>query len=138
VQRKIDGFEITVTLAVTFLLIELPLIAALLPYPEVLKQSLAAIALLTPGCAALWAGSKMLAEPSEQRPGMTRLAMSSLLYYLLLALVWPIKDIDIPGLINGLVGSVVSFLSVPLVLLLVAAGESGARVAATPAGRGKP
>ncbi|HEX7826381.1 MAG TPA: hypothetical protein VF477_15880 [Mycobacterium sp.] len=137
VQRKIDAFEITVTLAVTFLLIEVPLIAPLLPYPEVLKQSLAAIALLTPGCAALWAGSKMLAEPSEQRAGMTRLAIGSLLYYLLLALVWPIVGIDIPGLINGLSG-VVGFLAIPLVLLLVAAGESGARTAVTPAGRGRP
>jgi hypothetical protein len=81
VQREIDAFEITVSLAATFILIELPLIAALLPYPETLKQSIAAIALLTPGCAALWAGSKMLAEPSEQRAGMSRLAVSCLLYY---------------------------------------------------------
>ena len=128
VQREIDAFEITVTLAATFILIELPLIAAQLRYPEQLKQSIAAIALLTPGCAALWAGSKMLAKPSDQRAGMSRLAVSSLLYYLLLALVWAIKDIDIPGLINSLVGVVLTFLTVPVVLLLVAAGESGARV----------
>jgi hypothetical protein len=128
VQREIDAFEITVTLAAAFILIELPLIAALLPYPEQLKQSIAAIAVLTPGCVALWAGSKMLAEPSQQRAGMSRLAVSSLLYYLLLALVWSITGIDIPDLINELASSVVSFLTIPLVLLLVAAGESGARV----------
>lgn len=129
VQRKIDAFEITVTLAATFILIELPLIAALLPYPEALNLSFAAVALLTPGLAALWAGSKMLAEPSEQRAGMSRLAVSSLLYYLLLALVWPIEGIDIPGLINGLVAGVLGFVTIPIVLLLVAAGESGARIA---------
>lgn len=137
VQREIDAFEITVTLAVTFILIELPLIAALLPYPEKLKLSFAAVALLTPGLAALWAGSKMLAEPSQQRAGMSRLAVSSLLYYLLLALVWAIDPtqlgggvdgMDMPELINRLVGAAMTFLTVPLVLLLVAAGESGARV----------
>jgi hypothetical protein len=128
VQRKIDAFEITVTLAATFILIELPLITALMPYPQRLNQTIAAIALLTPGCVALWAGTKMLAEPSEQRAGMSRLAVSSLLYYLLLALVWAIESIDIPGLISLLVTSVVGFLTIPLVLLLVAAGESGAYV----------
>jgi hypothetical protein len=128
VQREIDAFEITVTLAATFILIELPLIAGLLPYPESLKHTIAAIALLTPGCVALWAGSKMLAEPTEQRAGMSRLAIGSLLYYLLLALVWPIEGIDIPALINGLVSGVLGFVTIPLVLLLVAAGESGARV----------
>lgn len=80
-QRAIDAFEITVTLAVTFILIELPLIAGLLPYPETVKLFIAAVALLTPGLAALWAGTRMLAEPSEQRAGMSRLATSSLLYY---------------------------------------------------------
>jgi hypothetical protein len=103
-----------------------------------LQQSLAVIALLTPGVAALLAGAKMLGETSEQdfppslrspqRAGMSRLAVSSLLYYLLLALVWAITGIDIPDLINKLATSVVSFLTIPLVLLLVAAGESGARV----------
>jgi len=109
----------------------------LLPYPEKLKLSFAAVALLTPGLAALWAGSKMLAEPSQQRAGMSRLAVSSLLYYLLLALVWAIDPtqlgggvdgMDMPELINRLVGAAMTFLTVPLVLLLVAAGESGARV----------
>lgn len=127
VQREIDAFEITVTLAATFILIELPLIAALLPYPETLKLSIAAAAVLTPGFAALWAGTKMLAEPSDQRAGMSRLAVSSLLYYLLLALVWAV-DMDVPDLMNKLAGVALTFLTVPLVLLLVAAGESAARV----------
>src|SRR6185312_3632762 len=34
VQRDIDAFEITVTMAVTFLVIELPLISGLMPLPE--------------------------------------------------------------------------------------------------------
>jgi hypothetical protein len=137
VQREIDAFEITVTLAATFILIELPLIAALLPYPDTLKLSIAAVAVLTPGFAALWAGTKMLAEPSDQdhppslrspqRAGMSRLAVSSLLYYLLLALVWAV-DMDVPDLMNKLAGVALSFLTVPLVLLLVAAGESAAPI----------
>jgi hypothetical protein len=127
VQREIDAFEITVTLAATFILIELPLIAALLPYPETLKLSIAAVAVLTPGLAALWAGTKMLAEPSDQRAGMSRLAVSSLLYYLLLALAWAV-DMDVPDLMNKLAGVALTFLTVPLVLLLVAAGESAAPI----------
>jgi len=127
VQREIDAFEITVTLAATFILIELPLITALLPYPETLKLSIAAVAVLSPGLAALWAGTRMLAQPSEQRAGMSRLALSSLLYYLLLALQWAV-GIDVTALMKGLEGVALNLLTVPLVLLLVAAGESGARI----------
>jgi hypothetical protein len=58
---------------------------------------------------------------------MSRLAVSSLLYYLLLALVWAV-DMDVPDLMNKLAGVALSFLTVPLVLLLVAAGESAAPI----------
>ncbi|KLO31564.1 hypothetical protein ABW16_01610 [Mycolicibacter heraklionensis] len=119
-RGPIDPFEIAATMTVTFFLIELPLLGGLMPNPPSLKLWLAVLALVTAAVGAIWSILADLAKPAEQRDGFVRLCTSTLLLYLLLAFAWTLTD-GATALVQGISGLVLSYLAIPLGLLLVAA-----------------
>jgi hypothetical protein len=122
-QTTIDAFEITVTFAVMFLVIEVPLIGALMPAPDQAKRWLAVFALAGAAIGTVWSLTAALARASERSSAVVRLATSTLLYYLFLALAWLLPPASTDA-IKSIPGAVQPFLTIPLVLLLVAAGEA--------------
>lgn len=119
-RSPIDPFEIAATMTVTFFLIELPLLGGLMPNPQSVTQWLAVLALVTASVAAIWSILADLVKPAKQQEGFIRLCASTLLLYLLLALAWALND-GATALVQGISGLMLSYLAIPLVLLLVAA-----------------
>jgi bacteriorhodopsin len=70
--------------------------------------------------AAIWSILADLVKPAKQQEGFIRLCASTLLLYLLLALAWALND-GATALVQGISGLMLSYLAIPLVLLLVAA-----------------
>ncbi len=117
-QRAIDRLEIVVATVVTFLLIEGPMIVALLREPLQILPIL--LAILGVGAASVWQDARFFPDQDEQRRAMIRLGTTTLFYYVLMAAAFAI-DIDVVALVNGLEQWTLSFFSIPLALLLVAA-----------------
>lgn len=120
-RSTVDPFEIAATMTITFFLVELPLLGALLPNPPLVKLWLTVLALVTAAVGAVWGSTATLSKPAEQRDGFVSLCTSTLLLYLLLALAWTQADGAATAVVDGIAGLVVGYLSIPVVLLLVAA-----------------
>jgi hypothetical protein len=119
-QHFVDGFEIIVTVVVLSVLIELPMVLDMLPEPA--QRGLLIAALLTPAIASIWKHLSGLDPGLAGRPALRALAVTCLGYATLAALVWSI-GISAGDVINNLSTQVLNFLSVPIALLLVAAGS---------------
>ena len=120
-QHFVDGFEIIVTVVVLSVLIELPMVLDMLP--EAARRGLLIAALLTPAIASIWRHLSGLDPKLAGRPALRALAVTCLGYATLAGLVWTI-GISGGDLINNLSTQVLNFLSVPIALLLVAAGSA--------------
>jgi hypothetical protein len=120
-QHLVDGFEIVVTLVVLSVLIELPLVLDMLPEPA--QRGVLLAALLTPAIANIWKHPSGLDPELPGRPALRALAVTCLGYATLARLVWTI-GISGGDLINNLSTQMLNFLSVPIALLLVAAGSA--------------
>jgi hypothetical protein len=120
-QHLVDGFEIIVTVVVLSALIELPMILDMLPEPA--QRGLLIAALLTPAIASIWKHLSGLDPHPAGRPALRALAVTCLGYATLAGLVWTI-GISGGDLINNLSTQALNFLSVPIALLLVAAGSA--------------
>jgi hypothetical protein len=121
VQHLVDGFEIVVTVVVLSVLIELPMVLDMLP--ALAQRGLLLAALLTPAIASIWKHLSSLDPQLAGRPALRALAVTCLGYATLAALVWSI-GISAGDVINNLSTQVLNFLSVPIALLLVAAGSA--------------
>lgn len=119
IQRAIDGLEIVVAIVVTFFLIEGPMIVAVLP--EALQVLPILAVFVGPGIASIWHDARAFEDPDEQRRAMIRLATTTLFYYSLMATA--LANQNVAAVVNDLEQWALSFLSIPLVLLLVAARE---------------
>jgi hypothetical protein len=120
-QHLVDGFEIVVTVVALSVLIELPMVLDMLPEPA--QRGVLLAALLTPAIASIWKHLSGLDPEPAGRPALRALAVTCLGYATLAALVWTI-GISGGDLINNLSTQVLNFLSVPIALLLVAAGSA--------------
>jgi hypothetical protein len=120
-QHLVDGFEIIVTVVVLSVLIELPMVLDMLPEPA--RRGLLIAALLTPAIASIWKHLSGLDPELAGRPALRALAVTCLGYATLAGLVWTI-GISGGDLINNLSTQALNFLSVPIALLLVAAGSA--------------
>ena len=120
-QHLVDGFEIIVTVVVLSVLIELPMVLDMLPEPT--RRALLIAALLTPAIASIWKHLSGLDPELAGRPALRALAVTCLGYATLAGLVWTI-GINGADLINNLSTQMLNFLSVPIALLLVAAGSA--------------
>ena len=119
-QHLVDGFEIVVTVVVVSVLIELPMVLDMLP--ALAQRGVLLAALLTPAIASIWKHLSGLDPELAGRPALRALAVTCLGYATLAALVWTI-GISGGDVINSL-STQVLFLSVPIALLLVAAGSA--------------
>ena len=120
-QHLVDGFEIVVTVVVVSVLIELPMVLDMLP--ALAQRGVLLAALLTPAIASIWKHLSGLDPELAGRPALRALAVTCLGYATLAALVWTI-GISGGDVINSLSTQVLNFLSVPIALLLVAAGSA--------------
>ena len=118
IQRVIDGFEIAVSLAVTFLLIEGPMIADLLPTAVGLVPVV--LAVVGPGVTVVWKALAALSNEPTRRAGMVKLATASVVYCGVAAVLWQIA-FDVPDYLRTVSDFSLSVLAIPLLLLLVAA-----------------
>ena len=91
--------------------------------PEPARRGLLIAAVLTPPSASIWTHLSGLDPELAGRPALRALAVTCLGYATLAGLVWTI-GISGGDLINNLSTQVLSFLSVPIALLLVAAGSA--------------
>jgi hypothetical protein len=120
-QHLVDGFEIVVTVVVLAALIELPIVLDMLP--AFAQRAVLLAALLTPAIASIWMHLSSLDPELAGRPALRALAVACLGYATLAGLVWAI-GISGGDVINNLSTQVLNFLSVPIALLLVAAGSA--------------
>ena len=120
-QQLVDSFEIVVTAVVLAVLIELPMVLDMLP---ALSQRVVLLAaLLTPAIASIWKHLSGLDPELAGRSALRALAATCLGYATLAGLVWTI-GISGGDVINNLSTQLLNFLSVPIALLLVAAGSA--------------
>ncbi len=142
VQHEIDGFEIAVTLAVTAVLVDLPLVARLMAYPEWVTTAIAVLAVLGPGTAAIWNAFGTGPDTDSRRSATRGLALVSLLYCLPLTLVWLLPPASVKVVVDTVGTAVFAVLALPLALLLIAGGEWSVRkddeFSVTRWGRGAP
>jgi hypothetical protein len=134
-QHLVDGFEIIVTVVVLSVLIELPMVLDMLPEPA--RRGLLIAALLTPAIASIWKHLSGLDPELAGRPALRALAVTCLGYATLVGLVWTI-GISGGDLINNLSTQVLNFLSVPIALLLIAAGSAARPTASRWRSAGRP
>lgn len=120
IQRVIDGYEIAVGVVVTFLLIEGPMLMDLLPERLALLPVL--LAVVGPGFAILWTESAGLRDAYRRRHAMVRLATTSLVYCGIAAVFWQI-EFDMSDYLDRISQFALSVLSIPLLLILVAAHQ---------------
>jgi hypothetical protein len=120
-QHLVDGFEVVVTVVVLSVLIELPIVLDMLPAFG--QRAVLLAALLTPAIASIWMHLGSLNPELAGRPALRALAVTCLGCATLAGLVWTI-GISGGDVINNLSTQVLTFLSVPIALLLVAAGSA--------------
>jgi hypothetical protein len=120
-QYFVDGFEIVVTVVVLSVLIELPIVLDMLP--ALGQRGVLLAALLTPAIASIWKHLSSLDPELAGRPALRALAVTCLGYATLTGLVWTVGTSS-GDVINNLSTQVLNFLSVPIALLLVAAGSA--------------
>src|SRR5581483_1893271 len=102
----------------TFLLIEAPLLLELLP--QQLQLIPLFIAVLGPGVVIAWKETAALRDAALTRQAMIRLATTSLVYCQIATVFW-LTDFDVPDYMMRLSDFSLAYMSVPLLLLLVAA-----------------
>jgi hypothetical protein len=119
-QREVDGFEVIVTAAVTFAVIDVPFFLDILPGGW--QVGLLILALVGPGLASLWKETSLLRDPARTTKAVRHLGVTCLAYALLTALVWA-TDLSAAWLIDNLSTVFLQFLLVPVAMLLVTASS---------------
>jgi membrane protein DedA with SNARE-associated domain len=92
--------------------------------PALAQRVLLLAALFTPAVASIWKHLSGLGPEPAGRPALRALAVTCLGGATLAGLVWTI-GISAGDVINNLSTQLLNFLSVPIALLLVAAGSAG-------------
>lgn len=117
-QRSIDSFEIVVALVGTLLLIEVPMITQF--QPDLVAIPLAMLGVLSPGVALMVKAVTDIGEPALRSRGVMYLALTASVYTQLSAAVW-LADLDVAQFADVITAFAQSALTIPLLLLLVAA-----------------
>ena len=134
-QRSIDRFEIVMVVSVTTLLIEGPMIVDLLP--QRLQPLPVLLALLGPGIAVTWSQSAALADVTTRRSAAVRIATTTLIYSQLAGVIW-LGDTNVADYLGWFSSFALCFMSIPLLLLLIAAHNPDRAAVASPASTDPP
>jgi hypothetical protein len=118
VQSAIDGYEIVAVIAVTSILIEFGRLTDLIPkafsaWPFIL-------AVVGPGVAVIWKQTAALVDKQNQRRAVQTLSITALLYCQLAAAIG-MSTVKLSDSLDALSSGGLGYLSIPLLLLLVAA-----------------
>ncbi|WP_445169445.1 hypothetical protein ACTXG7_09060 [Mycolicibacterium sp. Dal123E01] len=119
-RHAVDPIEIVVAATVTFFLIEYSSMSNLLP--RYVKALPIVFAVVAPGLIAIWRGLDRLTQHADHRKAMVQLATTAMVYAGVVAFVVGNK-MEVGRLVDNISNVTLGFISIPLVLLLIAARQ---------------
>jgi hypothetical protein len=129
-QEQVDGFEVVLTVVVTSTLWLLPL--ALNLTPDRLSRWGVLAAVLAPGASAIWAEVKVLRRRTGSATKPSTVALWCLCYGLLASIVWMVGGVN-ADLADKMSTALLSYLLLPLAMLVIVATSAGRARLAPPA-----